>query len=89
VYRLSNVHKVAMNEEIDEAAEMRAYRALEQRARNAAKAAGFAAKKSRNRTPCGDNYGGFMLVNLWNNSIEAGMRFDLSPQDVIDYCRGG
>lgn len=34
----------------------------------------------------GDNYCAFMLVN-GNNLIVAGARFDMSAEDVLDYCK--
>jgi hypothetical protein len=60
--------------------------ALESRARRAAQRAGLFAKKSRWRRGTVDNYGGFTLINPQSNWIVAGERFDLSAQDVLEYC---
>lgn len=65
--------------------EERAEKALEQRARRAAKRIGLVAKKSRKGIGSVDNYGGFMLVDS-DNWIVAGQRCDLSAEDVIEYC---
>jgi hypothetical protein len=67
--------------------EARAERALDARARRAARAAGFEARKSRWRAGSCDNEGGFMLVNPRFNSVECGSRFDMSAEDVLAYCR--
>lgn len=32
-----------------------------------------------------DNYGGYMIVDLYNNSIEAGVRFDMFLEDLEEY----
>lgn len=60
-------------------------KSLEAKARRAAKRVGLIAKKSR-RSLSSDNYGGFMLIEPYRNLIVAGVRFELSAQDVIDYC---
>jgi len=60
--------------------------ALEQRARRAAKRAGLIAKKSRWRLNSIDNYGGFQVVDPYTNFVQAGVRFDLSPEQVISFC---
>jgi hypothetical protein len=59
-------------------------RALEQRARRAAKRAGMHAYKSRWRAGSVDNLGEFMLVE--NGCCMLGSRFDASAQDILDYC---
>ncbi len=61
--------------------------AKEARARRAAKRAGFIARKSRWRAGSCDNHGGFMLMTE-SNAIRAGERFDLSADQVIEYCSG-
>jgi hypothetical protein len=61
-------------------------RADDQRARRAAKRIGLAARKSRKRRSI-DNHGGFRIIEPYNNIVEAGERFDLSPEDVIEFCR--
>ena len=60
--------------------------ALEQRARRSARRVGLVARKSRWRADTIDNYGGFMLVDPMNNWVVSGSRFELSAQEVIDYC---
>jgi hypothetical protein len=55
-------------------------------ARRAAKRVGLAATKSRWRRDSIDNRGGFMLVNPFTNAVVEGARFDLSAQDVLDFC---
>ena len=61
--------------------------ALDHRARRAARRAGLVARKSRWRANSIDNYGGFMLVDPLRNVPAAGFRYDLSAEDVIDFCR--
>jgi hypothetical protein len=61
--------------------------ALEARARRAARRIGLVARKSRWRWGSIDNYGGFQILNPFTNFILEGVRFNLSAQDVIDYCR--
>jgi hypothetical protein len=60
--------------------------AIEQRARRAAKRIGLIAKKSRWRAGSIDNRGGFMLIDPYTNGVVSGSRFDLSPEDILDYC---
>jgi hypothetical protein len=60
--------------------------ALDARARRTAKRAGLLARKSRRYDPL-DNLGGFMLVDPATNFAQAGFKYDLSAEDVIDYCR--
>ena len=60
--------------------------ALEARARRAARRIDHIATKSR-RTESLDNFGGFMLVDLYTNCVVAGIRYELSAEDVLDYCR--
>ncbi len=61
--------------------------ALEQAARRAAKRVGLRATKTRWRAGSVDNYGGFQLVDPYFNRVEAGVRFDLSAEEVIAYCQ--
>jgi hypothetical protein len=61
--------------------------ALDARARRAAQRAGLVARKSRWRAGSIDNYGGFMLVDPYNNVVVDGSRYDLSAEYVIDYCQ--
>lgn len=44
------------------------------------------AKKSRWRVGTVDNYGGFRLVEPFDNRVVGGERFDLEPEEVIDHC---
>ncbi|WP_301102500.1 hypothetical protein [Propionivibrio sp.] len=66
--------------------QVRAEKALEQRARRKAKRVGLVAQKSRRGIGRIDNCGGFRLVDPRLNTIEAGYRFDLSAEEVIEYC---
>jgi hypothetical protein len=60
-------------------------KALDSRARRAARRCGLHATKSRWRRNSIDNFGGFALVDE-RNCIVAGAHFDMSAEDVIDYC---
>ncbi|WP_321875565.1 hypothetical protein [Burkholderia cenocepacia] len=60
-------------------------RALEAKARRAANNAGFVAYRSRSRLSF-DNNGGFMLADSRTNAVVYGLRYDLSAQDVIEFC---
>jgi hypothetical protein len=66
-------------EELDEAAH-------EAQARRAAKRAGLKARKSRWRRNSIDNYGGFQIVDPYRNWVVAGVRYDMSAQQVINFC---
>ena len=59
-------------------------KALEQRARRAARRAGLIARKSRWRVGSADNFGGFTLVDPRTNGVVDGPRFDLSAEYVIE-----
>ena len=61
--------------------------ALDSRARRAARRVGLMAKKSRWRAGSVDNKGGFMLIEPICNIVVDGVRFDLSAQYVIEYCK--
>jgi hypothetical protein len=58
----------------------------EQQARYVARRAGYVARKSRRGVGSPDNRGGFMLIDPNTNSVIDGDRFQLSAEDVIDYC---
>jgi hypothetical protein len=60
--------------------------ALDQRARRAARRVGLVARKSRWRANSIDNHGGFMLVDPMTNGAVSGSRYDLSAEEVIEYC---
>jgi hypothetical protein len=62
--------------------------ALDHRARRAAKRIGLVARKSRWRRDSIDNYGGFMLIDPYRNFAVCGQRYDLTADDVIEYCNG-
>lgn len=61
--------------------------AMEARARRAAKRIGLRALKSRRTIGGGWNDGGFMIIDPYRNAVMAGERFDLTPEDVIEYCQ--
>jgi hypothetical protein len=60
---------------------------LEQKARRVAKRAGFIAKKSRWRAHSVDNLGGFQVIDPYLNSVQEGVRFEMSAEEVIKYCQ--
>ena len=60
-------------------------KALESHARRAAKRAGYIAYKSRGQSGV-DNHGGFRLLDAGGSCTIAGTWFELTAQDVIDYC---
>ena len=62
-------------------------KAMDARARRAARRAGLIARRSRWRRDTVDNYGGFQLLDDYGNHIVAGDRFNLTPQQVIDWCQ--
>jgi hypothetical protein len=61
--------------------------ALEARARRAAHRLRLVAKKSTWRRGTIDNHGRFMLIDAYRNAVVAGERFDLSAEEVIEYCK--
>lgn len=62
-------------------------KAHEAKARRAAKKVGLIATKCRKHVGTIDNFGGFALVDQKFNYIVEGSRFDMTPDEVIDYCR--
>jgi hypothetical protein len=58
-----------------------------QAARRAAKRVGLRAAKTRWRANSVDNHGGFQLIDPYSNSVVAGVRFDMSAEDVIEWCK--
>ena len=60
--------------------------AIEARARRAALKVGLIARKTRWRHGSIDNFGGFAIIEPVHNGIVAGWRFDLTPEEVIEYC---
>jgi hypothetical protein len=61
-------------------------RAVEARARRAAKKVGLVARKSRKRAGSADNFGESMLVHPDSDRAAAGFRYDMTAQQVIGYC---
>jgi hypothetical protein len=61
-------------------------RALDSAARRAAQRVGLIARKSRWRVGTIDNHGEFMLVEPMHNICVAGPRWDMTAQEVIEYC---
>jgi hypothetical protein len=61
--------------------------ALDSRARRAARRVGLIARKSRWRAGSIDNYGEFMLIDSATNFAVAGSRFDMTAEEVLDYCQ--
>jgi hypothetical protein len=60
---------------------------LERKARRAAERVGLPAIKTRWRAGSIDNWRGFQLVDPYFNRVEAGVRFDLSAEEVIAFCK--
>ncbi len=54
----------------------------EKRLRNAAKRQGYDIVKSRTRDPRALDYGGYMIVDPYDNTVEAGSGFNLTIGDV-------
>lgn len=63
-------------------------KALEAQARRLAEKNGYMAVKSTKRTLSVDNGGGFMLVEAATNRVEAGQRFDMSAEQIIEFFEG-
>jgi len=66
---------------------MTSEKAMEARARRAAKRVGLIAKKSRRRVDGYNNVGEFALIDPRRNWIVAGERFELTPAYVMEYCQ--
>ena len=56
------------------------------KARRAARRAGLLARKSRWRRGSIDNRGEYMFLNPMTNFVVAGSRFDLTAEDVVQFC---
>ena len=56
------------------------------KARRAARRVGLVARKSRWRKGTIDNHGQFMLIRPTTNAVVAGVRFDLTAEDVVQFC---
>ena len=63
-------------------------KALDARARRAARRAGLMACKSTWRRDSIDNYGGYQLIDPYTNFVVNGSRFDLTAEQVIEMCSG-
>jgi hypothetical protein len=48
----------------------------------------FRAEKSCERTLHHNNCGGFRIVDVQTNTVVAGLRYELSPEDVIAHFEG-
>ena len=59
---------------------------IEQKARRAAQRVDLIATKSRWRKDSIDNHGEFMLIDLYGNYAVAGFKYDMTPEEVIEYC---
>ncbi|MGH8160946.1 MAG: hypothetical protein ACRESR_02115 [Gammaproteobacteria bacterium] len=55
-------------------------------ARRIARRVGLVARKSRWRKYSCDNFGDFMLVDPEYNACIAGDRFDMTAEEVVEYC---
>lgn len=62
-------------------------KALESRARRAARRAGLRAVKSRRRVGSWENQGEFALLDPQTRILVAGWNYDMSAEEVLDYCR--
>jgi hypothetical protein len=60
---------------------------MDARARRAARRIGLLASKSRWRQHSIDNHGGFMIIDPHSNTPVQGYRWDLSAEEVIEFCR--
>jgi hypothetical protein len=60
---------------------------IEARARRAARRIGLVARKSRWRKNSIDNFSDFMLIEPTSNAVMAGSRFELTANEVIEYCK--
>ena len=58
---------------------------LDSRARSAARKVGLTMKKSRRREDI-DNFGEYMLVDPFRNVVVSGERFNMSAEEVIQFC---
>lgn len=61
-------------------------KSLDVRARRAARREGWFVRKSRWQVGTIDNYGGYMVIDLQHNLPVAGFRYDLSAEEVLEFC---
>lgn len=64
---------------------MRTERSQEQELRRVLKTAGYRMRRSRDSIGL-DNFGGYMIVTLSDNTVVAGGRFELSLKDVQEWA---
>lgn len=64
----------------------RAARAMDARARRAARRAGLVATRSRWRKFSIDNHGDFMLVDPSTRGCVFGERYDATAEEVLEFC---
>ena len=58
----------------------------EQKIRRKLATQGLRLKKSRTKNHTADDYGGYQIIEIYSNRIEAGGKFVLSLEDVEDYA---
>ena len=63
---------------------MRTGYSQERELRRVLQKAGYVLHKSP-RAVSPDNFGGYMIISLDNNSVAAGSRYELSPEDVQEW----
>jgi hypothetical protein len=61
--------------------------AIDSRVRRTARRAGLVARKSRWRADSIDNWGEYMLVDPTTNFAVAGSRYDMTAEEILDYCK--
>ena len=64
---------------------LKSEKTLDQKVRRTAHRVGRAARKSRSKNVL-DNRGGYMLVDRDTGFPVAGFKYDLSPDEAIEYC---
>lgn len=53
--------------------------------RSRAMTQGFRICKSRKRSTDMDNYGNYMLVQIWNNTVVLGDKFDATLEQIAEF----
>lgn len=56
-------------------------------ARRVASSTGYRVHKSRDRSEHLDNFGELMLCDAYTNMVVLGVRYDATPDEVINFCR--
>ncbi len=59
----------------------------ENRLRRQLRKHGIRLKKSRIRNPNIDNYGHYMLIDIYKNLVIEGSRYDMTLDDIEDYVK--